>query len=115
MLRYSVAKQRKLGKTVMAVADTTTMLAYDDEGAGTPVVFFHGLTFDRHQEEQNVGVFTRALRSSIEEFLDDPLGAPLVPNWARVWAGVPDAGARLMSAVQEGQGDLHTVGLRNGG
>src|SRR5262245_33695305 len=75
----------------------------------------NGLVFDRHQEEQNVGVFTRALRSSIEEFLDDPLGAPLVPNWARVWAGVPDAGVRLMAAVQEGQGDLHAVAIRNGG
>ena len=30
-----------------AAAHTTTRLAYDDEGAGTPVVFLHGLTFDR--------------------------------------------------------------------
>jgi pimeloyl-ACP methyl ester carboxylesterase len=28
-------------------AHTATRLAYDDEGAGTPVVFLHGLTFDR--------------------------------------------------------------------
>ena len=27
--------------------DTTTTLAYDDDGAGIPVVFLHGLTFDR--------------------------------------------------------------------
>ena len=32
----------------MATAtDLATKLAYDDEGAGTPVVFLHGLTFDR--------------------------------------------------------------------
>ena len=30
-----------------AATDTATTLAYDDEGAGTPVVFLHGLTFDR--------------------------------------------------------------------
>jgi pimeloyl-ACP methyl ester carboxylesterase len=30
-----------------AAAHTATRLAYDDEGAGTPVVFLHGLTFDR--------------------------------------------------------------------
>ena len=30
-----------------AAAHTSTRLAYDDEGAGTPVVFLHGLTFDR--------------------------------------------------------------------
>ena len=30
-----------------AAAHAATRLAFDDEGAGTPVVFFHGLTFDR--------------------------------------------------------------------
>jgi pimeloyl-ACP methyl ester carboxylesterase len=30
-----------------AAAHIRTMLAYDDEGAGTPVVFLHGLAFDR--------------------------------------------------------------------
>lgn len=66
------------------------------------VATINGLVFDRHQEERNVQVFTRALRASIDEFLADPLGTPLVPNWVRVWAGVPDAGARLLSAVQQG-------------
>jgi glucosyl-3-phosphoglycerate synthase len=66
------------------------------------VSVMNGLVFDRHAEEQNVQVFTKALRASIEEFLADPLGAPLVPNWARVWAGVPDAGARLLAAVERG-------------
>ncbi|HEY6548376.1 MAG TPA: hypothetical protein VI589_10735, partial [Vicinamibacteria bacterium] len=59
----------------------------------------NGLVFDRHEEERNVQVFLAALRASIEEFLQDPLGTPLVPNWARVWAGVPEASARLLSAV----------------
>jgi glucosyl-3-phosphoglycerate synthase len=61
----------------------------------------NGLAFDRHAEERNVQTFTEALRTSIDEFLLDPLGAPLVPNWARVWAGMPEAGARLVAAVQE--------------
>lgn len=64
----------------------------------------NGLLFDRHEEERNVQTFITALRASIEEFLADPLGAPLVPNWARVWAGVPDAGPRLLAAVQRGAG-----------
>jgi glucosyl-3-phosphoglycerate synthase len=66
------------------------------------VAVVNGLFFDRHEEELNVQTFTSALRDSIEEFLHDPLGAPLVPNWARVWAGMPEAGARLLAAVQEG-------------
>jgi glucosyl-3-phosphoglycerate synthase len=66
------------------------------------VAALNGLLFDRHEEEQIVQTFITALRASIEEFLADPLGAPLVPNWARVWAGMPDAGLQLLAAVQEG-------------
>jgi glucosyl-3-phosphoglycerate synthase len=61
------------------------------------------LNYDRHAEEQSVHVFTEALRASIDEFLADPLGPPLVPNWTRVWAGVPDASARLLDAVNRGE------------
>ena len=67
------------------------------------VAVVNGLLFDRHDEERTVQTFTAALRASIEEFLSDPLGAPLVPNWTRVWAGMPDAGPRLMAAVQLGE------------
>jgi hypothetical protein len=49
-----------------------------------------------------VQTFSSALRGAIEEFHRDPLGPPLVPNWARVWAGVIDAGPQLLSAVAEG-------------
>jgi glucosyl-3-phosphoglycerate synthase len=66
------------------------------------VAVVNGLVFDRHEEEQNVQTFTDALRASIDEFLIDPLGAPLVPNWARVWAGMPDAAERLLAAVEHG-------------
>jgi glucosyl-3-phosphoglycerate synthase len=66
------------------------------------VAVMNGLVYDRHEEEQNVQTFTVALRASIDEFLADPLGPPLVPNWARVWAGMPDAGPRLLAAVGEG-------------
>jgi glucosyl-3-phosphoglycerate synthase len=80
------------------------------------VAKLNGLLYDRHEEEETVHVFLRALRASIEEFLADPLGAPLVPNWARVWAGVPDAGARLVAAVQQGAASpetrTQTVGRR---
>jgi glucosyl-3-phosphoglycerate synthase len=78
------------------------------------VAMMNGLRFDRHEEEDNVQVFIRALRTSIEEFLVDPLGSPLVPNWARVWAGVPDAGARLLAAVAETGGLAAAVAAAEG-
>jgi glucosyl-3-phosphoglycerate synthase len=68
------------------------------------VAAINGLKYDRHQEELNVQTFSGALRGAIEEFNRDPLGPPLVPNWARVWAGLHDAGPQLMAAVAEGPG-----------
>jgi glucosyl-3-phosphoglycerate synthase len=65
------------------------------------VARINGLVYDRHEEETAVHVFTRALRASIEDFLVDPLGPPLLPNWVRVWAGMPDAGTQLLSAVHK--------------
>ncbi len=67
------------------------------------VAVVNHLKYDRHSEEQTVHVFIEALRASIDEFLADPLGPPLVPNWSRVWAGVPDASARLLAAVERGE------------
>lgn len=74
------------------------------------VAVVNHLKYDRHGEEQSAHVFTEALRASIDEFLADPLGPPLVPNWSRVWAGVPDASARLLAAV--GRGEEPPVGSR---
>jgi glucosyl-3-phosphoglycerate synthase len=68
------------------------------------VSIVNALEYDRHDEENIVHTFTTALRSSIDEFRADPLGPALVPNWARVWAGVPDAGGRLLAAVAKGAG-----------
>ena len=66
------------------------------------VAVLNGLMYDRHAEEQTVHTFSGALRGSIAEFQADPLGAPLVPNWSRVWAGMPEAGGRLLDAVRSG-------------
>ena len=66
------------------------------------VAAINGLGYDRHEEEINLQTFAAALRTSVAEFLADPLGPPLVPNWARVWSGVHDAGPQLMAAVDRG-------------
>ena len=65
------------------------------------VAIVNGLSFDRHEEERAVHVFNKAIRAAADEFTSDPLGTPLVPNWARVWSGVPDAGERLLAATRK--------------
>jgi glucosyl-3-phosphoglycerate synthase len=59
----------------------------------------NGLTFDRHGEELAVAAFANSLRLASQEFLDDPLGLPLIPNWNRVAAAMPDFFDRLKRSV----------------
>jgi glucosyl-3-phosphoglycerate synthase len=50
----------------------------------------NGLKFDRHGEEVAVATFAKSLQRAASEFLEDPLGAPPVPNWNRVLAAIPE-------------------------
>jgi len=61
----------------------------------------NGLAFDLHAEEEVVHAFARGLRLAGESFLADPLGQPLIPNWNRVVAAIPDIFKRLNEAVEE--------------
>jgi len=65
------------------------------------VAVFNGLSFDRHAEEEAVDVFTRAFAEGCEQFLQDPLGTPAMPNWARVLSAMPKIGDQLLSAIHD--------------
>jgi glucosyl-3-phosphoglycerate synthase len=60
----------------------------------------NGLEYDRHGEEEIVHAFARGLRLAAESYLADPLGQPLIPNWNRIVAAIPDIFARLNEAVE---------------
>jgi glucosyl-3-phosphoglycerate synthase len=60
----------------------------------------NGLLFDRHAEEYAVSVFAHSLRDAAESFIEDPLGNPLIPNWSRVLAALPNFYEDLLDAVQ---------------
>lgn len=61
--------------------------------------FINSLIFDQHEEGQGVEAFARAVRLASDEYLADPVGMPLIPNWNRVLAAIPDAFERLLTAV----------------
>ncbi len=61
----------------------------------------NGLTFDRHGEEGAVAAFAEALREACRRYIEDPLGAPLIPNWNRIVAAVPDVLDQLRRAVDD--------------
>ena len=61
----------------------------------------NGLDFDRHEEESAVAAFVQAIRIAGERFMEDALGAPLIPNWNRVTSAFPSFFDRLVEAVME--------------
>lgn len=60
----------------------------------------NGLKFDRHSEEAAVATFALSLRQAAAQFMEDPLGLPVIPNWNRVLAAVPEFFDLLRSAVE---------------
>jgi len=60
----------------------------------------NGLTFDRHAEEIALSAFSKGINLARRSFLEDPLGAPLIPNWNRVIAALPDFLTMLNVAVE---------------
>ena len=60
-----------------------------------------GLFFDRHQEALAVETFVKAIEIASDEFEKDPFGAPLIPNWNRVAAAIPNFFSLLKTAVEK--------------
>jgi glucosyl-3-phosphoglycerate synthase len=67
---------------------------YEDDAA------INSLRFDRHQERMAVEVFLKGIGLATDVFLKDPLGIPMISNWSRVTAAVPDIFERLVAAVE---------------
>jgi glucosyl-3-phosphoglycerate synthase len=91
---YGPGYFRSLGVRYVRMAQDSIARYYAD-------ALLNGLAFDRHEEEAAVAVFARSLQEAAEEFNKDPLGLPLIPNWNRVVAAVPDFYRLLLKAVQE--------------
>src|SRR5574341_617467 len=61
----------------------------------------NGLVFDRHGEAKAVEAFTKAISLAAQAFMEDPMGAPLIPNWNRVTSAIPGIFDMLRKAVEE--------------
>ncbi|MEE9614225.1 MAG: glycosyl transferase [Thermodesulfobacteriota bacterium] len=72
-----------------------TLIRYEGDAA------INGLMFDRHGEAMAVDAFTRAIDMAAKTAMENPLGAPLIPNWNRVISAIPGIFERLGNAVEE--------------
>lgn len=82
----------------------TLLSAYLRKAEDT-IRFYHadaqinGLSFDRHEEELAVSTFVRSIRTAAREFMENPLGEPLIPNWNRVESALPSFLGELHAAI----------------
>jgi len=60
----------------------------------------NGLYFDRHLEIKAVEAFTNGIKIAGDQFLENPVGTPLIPNWSRVASAIPDFFEMLIDAVE---------------
>jgi glucosyl-3-phosphoglycerate synthase len=72
-----------------------TIKCYHDDAA------INGLYFDRHQETAMVEAFTKAIQIAGQEFQENPLYSPLIPNWNRVTSAIPDFLEKLNDTVEQ--------------
>ncbi len=61
----------------------------------------NSLSFDRHEEESAVATFAQGLKMAAAQYMEDPLGAPLIPNWNRITSAIPDFLDMLHEAVEK--------------
>ena len=61
---------------------------------------FNGFDFDLHAEETAVELFAAAIMEAGDEFLNDPMETPFIPNWSRVQSAVDGVLEQLYDAVE---------------
>lgn len=93
-LVFSAEHFRSLEVRYVRMAQDTIARYYAD-------AMLNGLKFDRHSEEMAVAVFARSLRAAADEFMHNPRGLPLIPNWNRVMAAIPEFFDLLRDAVEK--------------
>jgi glucosyl-3-phosphoglycerate synthase len=89
---FTLGDFRTLRIRYVRIAQDTIARYYAD-------AMLNGLYFDRHEEEVAVNVFAQSLQEAADQYMSDPLGDPLIPNWSRVFSALPEFGDELIEAV----------------
>jgi glucosyl-3-phosphoglycerate synthase len=71
-----------------------TVIRYENDAA------INGLQFDRHGELTCVEAFAEGIKRAGDIFWENPSTSPLIPNWHRVTAAVPNMFDMLLDAVK---------------
>jgi glucosyl-3-phosphoglycerate synthase len=91
---FSDAFFRTLIASYLRMAQETVKRYHDD-------AMINKLKFDIHSEVTAVEAFTRGIEIAGRDFIEDPLGAPQIPNWSRVTSAIPDFLDLLLETIRE--------------
>lgn len=78
----------------MRIAQDTIKM-YNDDAA------INCLEFDRHAEGFAVETFCKGIKLASKRYFDEPMDAPLIPNWNRVTSAIPDFLDQLKDAIEK--------------
>lgn len=64
------------------------------------LAMMNGLKYDRHEEVVTIEAFVGALKKGIKEFVEDPVGIPMLAAWVRVNAAIPNFSEKLVETIE---------------
>ncbi len=93
-VEFSLGFFKTLGNIYLREAQET-VIRYENDAA------INGLQFNRHEESICVEAFADGIKRAGEIFWENPSTSPLIPNWHRVTAAVPNMFDMLLDAVKQ--------------
>jgi len=93
-VQFSLGFFKTLSNIYVKVAQET-IIRYENDAA------INGLAFDRHGESLCVEAFAEGIQRAGEIFWENPSASPMIPNWHRVTAAIPEFFDLVREAVKE--------------
>ncbi len=92
-VQFSEGFFKTLSNIYLKIAQET-VIRYENDAA------INGLDFDRHSESLCVEAFAEAIKKAGEDFWQNPSSSPLIPNWHRITAALPNIFDLLTETVK---------------
>jgi glucosyl-3-phosphoglycerate synthase len=93
-VQFSLGFFKTLSNIYLKIAQET-IVRYENDAA------INGLDFDRHEESICVEAFADGIKKAGDIFWKNPSTSPLIPNWHRITAAIPESFDVLIKAVTQ--------------
>jgi len=93
-VQFSEGFFKTLSNIYLKIAQET-VIRYENDAA------INGLDFDRHSESLCVEAFAEGIKKAGDDFWQNPSSSPLIPNWHRITAALPNFFDLLTETVKK--------------